>query len=215
MNKIEPPDPVDEDLYELVAHNGTRRPKIQITPGSPGRSARRPRSRPRVPADAATSSPRTSSRVDRATSASARSTRSPCARTRTSSTSTTTSRPESESRGRNRPRLFALGSLSGSLTCSQPSLSPLRARSPRRRLFRQRPPQHVERLPFRSLQHVPIGRVGDRRDGVPKQPTHRGDVSPLAQQHGGEAVPQLVELTHRLEYLCRHPPMLPRIGLGH
>jgi glutamine synthetase len=36
MNKIEPPDPVDEDLYELLAHNGTENegPKIQSTPGS-------------------------------------------------------------------------------------------------------------------------------------------------------------------------------------
>jgi glutamine synthetase len=35
MNRIEPPDPVDEDLYELVAHNGTSGgPKIQSTPGS-------------------------------------------------------------------------------------------------------------------------------------------------------------------------------------
>jgi glutamine synthetase len=35
MNKIEPPDPVDEDLYEMLAHNGTGSgPKIQSTPGS-------------------------------------------------------------------------------------------------------------------------------------------------------------------------------------
>jgi glutamine synthetase len=35
INKIEPPDPIDEDLYELVAHNGTDGgPKIQSTPGS-------------------------------------------------------------------------------------------------------------------------------------------------------------------------------------
>jgi glutamine synthetase len=35
MNKIEPPDPIDEDLYELVGHDGTGSgPTIQSTPGS-------------------------------------------------------------------------------------------------------------------------------------------------------------------------------------
>jgi glutamine synthetase len=33
-NKIEPPDPIDEDLYEMLAHNGTGGPKVQSTPGS-------------------------------------------------------------------------------------------------------------------------------------------------------------------------------------
>src|SRR5205823_11276182 len=34
INRIEPPDPIDEDLYEMLAHNGTEGgPKIQSTPG--------------------------------------------------------------------------------------------------------------------------------------------------------------------------------------
>ncbi|HYY88076.1 MAG TPA: type I glutamate--ammonia ligase [Chloroflexota bacterium] len=36
QNKIEPPDPIDEDLYELVGHGDGTRPKIQSTPGSLG-----------------------------------------------------------------------------------------------------------------------------------------------------------------------------------
>jgi glutamine synthetase len=36
VNKIEPPAPVDEDLYELVAHTNGAGPKIQSTPGSLG-----------------------------------------------------------------------------------------------------------------------------------------------------------------------------------
>ena len=37
INKIEPPEPIDEDLYELLAENGTDSgPKIQSTPGSLG-----------------------------------------------------------------------------------------------------------------------------------------------------------------------------------
>jgi len=40
INKIEPPDPVDVDLYELLERNGsTGGPKIQSTPGKPARSA--------------------------------------------------------------------------------------------------------------------------------------------------------------------------------
>jgi glutamine synthetase len=35
INKVEPPDPIDEDLYEMLAHNGTEGgPKVQSTPGS-------------------------------------------------------------------------------------------------------------------------------------------------------------------------------------
>jgi glutamine synthetase len=35
INRIEPPDPVDVDLYELLEHNGNAGgPKIQSTPGS-------------------------------------------------------------------------------------------------------------------------------------------------------------------------------------
>ncbi len=35
INKIEPPEPVDVDLYELLEHNGTAGgPNIQSTPGS-------------------------------------------------------------------------------------------------------------------------------------------------------------------------------------
>src|ERR687887_2040835 len=35
INKIEPPDPIDEDLYEMLAHNGTDgAPTVQSTPGS-------------------------------------------------------------------------------------------------------------------------------------------------------------------------------------
>jgi glutamine synthetase len=36
INKIEPPDPVDEDLYELLEHSDGTAPKIQSTPGSLG-----------------------------------------------------------------------------------------------------------------------------------------------------------------------------------
>jgi glutamine synthetase len=34
INKIEPPDPVDVDLYELLSHNSSGGPQIQSTPGS-------------------------------------------------------------------------------------------------------------------------------------------------------------------------------------
>jgi glutamine synthetase len=34
INKIEPPDPIDEDLYELLAHEDGTGPKVQSTPGS-------------------------------------------------------------------------------------------------------------------------------------------------------------------------------------
>src|SRR5438045_1683959 len=36
MNKIEPPDPIDEDLYELLARADGLAPKVQSTPGSLG-----------------------------------------------------------------------------------------------------------------------------------------------------------------------------------
>jgi glutamine synthetase len=34
INKIEPPEPIDEDLYELLAHSDGAVPKVQSTPGS-------------------------------------------------------------------------------------------------------------------------------------------------------------------------------------
>jgi glutamine synthetase len=36
MNRIEPPDPIDEDLYELLAEANGAAPKVQSTPGSLG-----------------------------------------------------------------------------------------------------------------------------------------------------------------------------------
>ncbi|MBI4494971.1 MAG: type I glutamate--ammonia ligase, partial [Chloroflexi bacterium] len=36
QRKIEPPEPIDEDLYELLGHENGDRPKIKSTPGSLG-----------------------------------------------------------------------------------------------------------------------------------------------------------------------------------
>ena len=58
QNRIEPPTPVDQDLYDLPPEELAKVPQV---PGSLERGARRARSRPRVPAEAATCSPPTSS----------------------------------------------------------------------------------------------------------------------------------------------------------
>ena len=93
MNKIEPPDPIDKDLYELVGHNGTEGgPKIQSTPGSLAEVLDALRSRPRVPARGRRLHPGPDRDLDQLQARARGRSRSPCARTRTSSTSTTTSR---------------------------------------------------------------------------------------------------------------------------
>ncbi len=89
QNRIEPPEPVDKDLYELPPRGARPHP---AGPGLPVRGARQPRGRPRLPHRGGTSSRRTSSPRGSTTSAPPRSTRSVCGPpTRTSSSSTSTS----------------------------------------------------------------------------------------------------------------------------
>ena len=95
-NKIEPPAPVDKDLYELPPEEALG---IEKVPGVAGRRPRPARGRPRLPARRRRVHPRPDRDVDRVQAGATRSTRSGCARTRTSSRCTTTS----ESRGRHRP----------------------------------------------------------------------------------------------------------------
>ena len=93
-NRIEPPVPMDKDLYDLPPEELAEVPQV---PGEPGVGARR-RSRPTTTSSgSATSSPTTSSTRGSPTSAATRSTPSACAPTPTSSRSTTTS---SSQRGR-------------------------------------------------------------------------------------------------------------------
>ena len=87
QNRIEPPEPLDKDLYDLPPEELAQVPQV---PGSLDEAL------DALEADhefllAATSSPRTSSTPGSTTSAPTRSTPSACARTRASSTSTTTS----------------------------------------------------------------------------------------------------------------------------
>ncbi len=87
-NKIEPPEPVDKDLYELPPDEHA---SIQQVPGSLPAGARRARGRPRLPDRGRRLHPRPDRDLDRLQAHQRRSTRSGCARTRTSSSSTTTS----------------------------------------------------------------------------------------------------------------------------
>ena len=87
-NKIEPPAPVDKDLYELPPEEAAG---IAQVPGLARRGARPPRGRPRLPARGRRVHPRPDRDVDRVQADRTRSTRSGCARTRTSSSCTTTS----------------------------------------------------------------------------------------------------------------------------
>ena len=89
-NKIEPPEPVDKDLYELPPEEHADIPQV---PGSLARGARRARGRPRLPARGRRLHRGPDRDLDRLQARPTRSTRSGCARTRTSSSSTTTSRP--------------------------------------------------------------------------------------------------------------------------
>jgi glutamine synthetase len=86
-NKIEPPDPVDKDIYDLPPE------ELLNLPSVPGRSRRRCGVSPRTTSSCsrAGSSPRTSSRPGSSTRWTPRSRRSPCVPTRTSSRCTTTS----------------------------------------------------------------------------------------------------------------------------
>ena len=89
LNKTEPPDPVDKDLYDLPPEELKKVPQV---PGS--LDSRSPPSRPTASSSRqAACSPTTSSRRGSSTSGSTRSTPSACAPTRGSSTCTTTSEP--------------------------------------------------------------------------------------------------------------------------
>ena len=72
QNRIEPPAPVDKDLYDLPPEELAKVPQV---PGSLDESLERPRGRQRLPDRRAACSPTTSSRPTSSTSARTRSTR--------------------------------------------------------------------------------------------------------------------------------------------
>ena len=88
QNRIEPPDPVDKDLYDLPPEELAKVPQV---PGSLDEALARARGRPRLPEGRRCLHRRPASRPGSTTSGSTRSTPSGCGPTRGSSCSTTTS----------------------------------------------------------------------------------------------------------------------------
>ena len=88
QNRIEPPDPVDKDLYDLPPEELAKVPQV---PALARRGARRARGGPRLPEGRRRVHRRPDRDLDRLQAPATRSTRSGCGRTRGSSCSTTTS----------------------------------------------------------------------------------------------------------------------------